>query len=78
MEQLDGILTSTFDPQDADRRAIMEDKAVYDRFFGSLSKKELMKKMSGSHAYTGFDESDFEKLQRWSKEVDALSQPVMV
>merc|ERR1719174_1481636 len=61
LAELDADLNAAFDPQDADRRAITEDKAMYDRFFASLSEKALKKKMKA--AYTGFDDDDWKKIQ---------------
>lgn len=80
--QLDAVLNAEFDPQDADRRAIMEDKAVFDRFFGGLSKDKLKAALSGENgygeAYAGFDDADFQKIMQWSREVEMFEKQVIV
>lgn len=74
--ELDAELNAAFDPQHADRRAITEDKAVYDRFFATMSKEKLKTEMR--QAYTGFDFHDWRKIQLWSKELASLSMPLVV
>lgn len=74
--QLDKELNAEFDPQDADRRAVMEDKWVYDNYFATMPKWKLKQRMQGG--YTGFDNADWQKIQKWSKEIGALGSPVVV
>jgi arylsulfatase K len=72
--ELDAELRSAFDPEDADRRAIKNDRSMYDRYFGSLSRVELEKRFKGK--YFGFNETDWQKLQHWLKETSSLSDSV--
>ena len=73
VEQLEAELRMLLDPSEIDSRAKREDFHIYKRFFGSLCQDELRKKLKAN--YQGFDDGDFEKLQKWAKEISATLPP---
>jgi len=72
---LQAQLRNLVDEQEVDQRAKTEDFYVYINYLtsnGTADRKGL------EQAYTGFDDEDWAKLQRWTKEMSSLLAPVVV
>lgn len=73
VQELDALLRTVVDYDVVDREVKMEERMVYDRYFGSLAEEELLQRWQAS--YEGFTAADMQKVQQWLESTPSSPQP---